>query len=279
MKKIIAAFDGLRFSESTKEYSIYMAKHCNAHLVGVFLDDFTLQSYTYADVAAYGSKWAEKVDVLDKEDKEKRNLSVQLFEEACQHAGIDYSVHRDKNIAFQDLLHETIFSDLLIINGNETFTNYPQPAPTRFLKDLMAEAECPVMIVPNTYKPVQKLVMLYDGNPSSVHALKMFSYIFPALKQLDTEIITVKEEKQNLHLPDNKLMKEFMKRHYPEAKYIVLKGDAEDEITTYLKVQSAEELVVLGAYERSMVSRWFKSSMADRLLADVNVPLFIAHKK
>ena len=28
-----------------------------------------------------------------------------------------------------------------------------------------------------------------------------------------------------------------------------------------------------------LVSSWFKSSMADRLLADVNVPLFIAHKK
>src|SRR3982751_6494351 len=265
MKKIIAAFDGLRFSESTKEYSIYMAKHCNAHLVGVFLDDFTLQSYTYADVAAYGSKWEEKVNVFDKEDKEKRNLSVQLFEDACQEAGINYSVHRDKNIAFQDLLHETIFSDLLIISSNETFTNYLQPVPTRFLKDLLAEAECPVMVVPYTYQPIQKLVLLYDGNPSSVHALKIFSYLFPALKPLETDVITVKEEKQNLHLPDNKLMKEFVKRHFPEAKYIVLKGDAEDEITTYLKVQGEEVLVVLGAYDRSMVSRWLKSSMADRL--------------
>src|SRR3954462_14680589 len=158
MKKIIAAFDGLRFSESTKEYSIYMAKHCNAHLVGVFLDDFTLQSYTYAEVAAYGSKWAEKANALDKEDKENRNLSVQLFEDACQEAGLNYSVHRNKNIAFQDLLHETIFSDLLIIDSNEKFPNYPQPAPTRFLKDLLAEAECPVIVVPSTYKPVQKLI-------------------------------------------------------------------------------------------------------------------------
>ena len=279
MKKIIAAFDGLRFSESTKEYSIYMAKHCNAHLVGVFLDDFTLQSYTYADVAAYGSKWEEKVNILDKEDKEKRDVSVQLFEDAGQEAGLNYSIHRDKNIAFQDLLHETIYSDLLMISSNETFTNYPQPAPTRFMKDLLAETECPVMVVPYTYKPIQKLVLLYDGNPSSVHAMKMFSYLFPALKPLETEVITIKEEKQNLHLPDNRLMKEFMKRHFPDAKYIVLKGDAEEEITTYLKVQNPEVLVVVGAYDRSMASRWFKRSMADCLLANINVPLFIAHKK
>src|SRR4051794_14038998 len=103
MKKIIAAFDGLRFSESTKEYSIYMAMHSDAHLVGVFLDDFTLHSYTYADLASYGSKWEEKVDVLNKEDKEKRDLSVELFEDACRQVGLNYSVHRDKDIAFNDL--------------------------------------------------------------------------------------------------------------------------------------------------------------------------------
>jgi len=279
MKKIIAAFDGLKFSEATKEYAVYMSKHCNAHLVGVFLDDFTHHSYTYADVAAFGGKWEEKVRALDREDNEKRNLSVQLFEDACKPAGLNYSIHRDKNIAFQDLLQETIYSDLLIISSSETFTGYEHPAPTRFMKDLLAEAECPVMVVPYTYKPIQKLVLLYDGHPSSVHAVKMFSYLFPALKQLPTEVLTVKEEQESLHLPDNRLMKEFMKRHYPDAKYTVLKGEAENEITTYLKLQNADVLVILGAYERSMVSRWFKRSMADSLLSEVNIPLFIAHKK
>ena len=36
MKKIIAAFDGLKFSKSTRDYAIQIAKENNAHLVGVF---------------------------------------------------------------------------------------------------------------------------------------------------------------------------------------------------------------------------------------------------
>jgi hypothetical protein len=38
-------------------------------------------------------------------------------------------------------------------------------------------------------------------------------------------------------------------------------------------------LVVLGAYRRSMVSRWFKASMADLLIKKTQLPLFIAHYK
>jgi len=74
-------------------------------------------------------------------------------------------------------------------------------------------------------------------------------------------------------------MKEFMKRHFPQAGYTILKGDAEIEIMENLKMQQQNILVVLGAYERSRVSRWFRPSMADRLMAEVNVPLFIAHSK
>jgi len=81
-----------------------------------------------------------------------------------------------------------------------------------------------------------------------------------------------------LHLPDNHLMREFMKRHLPKAEYIVLKGNAEDTIVTYLQQQSGESLVVLGAYQRGRVSRWFKPSMADLLMKNIDLPLFIAHR-
>ncbi len=279
MKKIIVAFDGLKFSESTKDYAIYLAKRINAHLVGVFLDDFTYHSYSFPDVVGFGNKWEEKIDDINAEDEERRKRSVYLFEDACQAAGLHYSVHRDKNIAYQELIHESIYSDLLIIHSHETFTHFTEPAPTRFLRDVLSDVQCPVIVVPYVYKPISKVILLYDGDPSSVHAVKMLSYIFPNLKHLDTEVLSVKNEKQSMHLPDNRLMKEFMKRHFPDAKYQVEKGDPEEQITIYLETQGEEVLVVLGAYDRSRVSRWFKKSMADHLLANVNVPLFIAHNK
>jgi nucleotide-binding universal stress UspA family protein len=184
-----------------------------------------------------------------------------------------------RNIALQELLHESIYADLLIVDNSETLTHYTEKIPTRFIRDLLTDVQCPVLVVPHKFKPINKLVLLYDGEPSSVLAIKMLSYTLASLKQKPAEVISVNPPKQSLHLPDNKLMKEFMKRHFPNATYTVLKGLAETEIVNYLKEQGENPLIVLGAYRRGAVSRWFRSSMADVLMKDLKLPLFIAHNK
>ncbi len=101
--------------------------------------------------------------------------------------------------------------------------------------------------------------------------------MLPALKEHSTKVLSVKPMSQSLHLPDNKLMKEFMKRHFPQAAYKVMKGIPETEIVNFLKQEKQWPLVVLGAYRRGMVSRWFRPSMADVLMKELKLPVFIAH--
>jgi len=279
MKKIIAAFDGLKFSEGTKDYSIHLASLTNAHLTGVFLDDFTYTSYKIYDLVAKEGVSEEKLREMEDKDKNNRSAAAVKFEDTCRKAGIEYNIHHDRQIALRELLHESIYSDLLIIDGNETLTHYEEHMPTRFIRELLTDVQCPVLLVPPKYQPIEKIVLLYDGEPSSVHAIKMFSYMLPSMKHLPTEVVSVKEYYDDLHLPDNKLMKEFMKRHYPGATYTVLKGLAETEIINHLKEEKQQVLVVLGAYRRGTVSRWFRQSMADIIMKELKTPLFIAHNK
>jgi nucleotide-binding universal stress UspA family protein len=130
------------------------------------------------------------------------------------------------------------------------------------------------------YKPIDKITLLYDGGPSSLYAIKMFSYLFGDYNQAPVEVFTVKSAYMDtLRLPDNKLMREFIKRHFPKASYKVVKGDPEQQVPAHLRNHEENELVVLGAYRRSELSRWFKTSMADILMRELNTPLFIAHNK
>jgi nucleotide-binding universal stress UspA family protein len=279
MKKIIAAIDGLKYSDSTTSYAVHLASQTNAHLVGIFLDDFTYHSYKIMDLVGNEGLIEEKHSSLEEKDEGARKQAVHDFENACRDAGLNFTIHHDRSIAIQELLHESIYADLLVINRKETLTHYEEKLPTRFMRDLLSEVQCPVLVVPKNYETVDKVVLLYDGEPTSVYAIKMYSYLFPEWQSLDTEVISVKDVKQTLHVPDNYLMKEFMKRHFPKAEYTVLKGDPETEIIHNLKMQQQNVFVVLGAYKRGMVSRWFKSSMADILMQELNVPLFIAHNK
>lgn len=280
MKKIIAAFDGLKFSKSTSDYAIQIAKQGNVHLVGVFLDDFTYHSYKIYDlIREEGNRFESKQTVLEKKDTVTRAAAVESFETACRKAGVEYTLHHDINIALQELLHESIYADLLIVDSTETLTHYQEKTTTRFIRDLLPSAHCPVLVVPHIFKPVNKLILLYDGEPSSVYAIKMFSYTLSSFKQHEVEVLSVNPPNQSLHVPDNRLMKEFLKRHFPRAEFTVLKGEAEAQIVNYLKDQTDRPLVVLGAYQRGMVSRWFRESMADILMKDLKLPLFIAHNK
>ena len=278
MKKIIAVIDGLKYSDSSTNYAVHVAKQTGSHLVGVFLDDFTYHSYKiYELVDGRGFVNEEKMSRLQENDDQSREEATHKFSIACQEAGLNFNVHHDRNIAIHELLHESVFADLLIIESKETFTHYEEKLPTRFVRDLLSEVQCPVLVVPRKFTPYDKAVLLYDGGPASVYAIKTFSYLFAGLLELEVEVVSVKSIKDTLHVPDNQLMKEFLKRHFPKAVFTVLRGDAENEIVKKLKDNHSDLLIVLGAYNRGMVSRWFRPSMADILMEELNKPLFIAH--
>jgi len=278
MKKIIAAIDSLKYSETAVAYAVNLAKQTNAHLVGIFLDDFTYHSYEPFEVVSANENGRKKIRELEKKEKALRSESVKRFEAACASQKIKYSIHHDKNIAIQELLHETVYADLLIIDKKETLTSFTESVPTRFMKDLLSDVQCPVIIISGKYEPIRKAIFLYDGEPSSVHALKMFGYLFPFGK-LKMELLSIKSSNHSLEPPNNKMIKEFMKHHFPLAKFTVLTGIAEVEILRQLKKIDPSILVILGAYRRGRVSRWFRESMADVLMKNLQSPLFIAHNK
>jgi hypothetical protein len=277
MNKLIAAFDGLKYSTCTRDLSIALAQKNKMHLVGVFLDDDTYKSYKIYELISREGVSEKRLKELELQDKEKRKQSADDFDAHCKKAGLPHSVHHDHKVAIHQLKHESIYADLLLVDSRETFTHYEESKPTRFIRELLGEAQCPVLLVQGTFGPIKKVVLLYDGAPSSVFAIRQFSYLLPGYAGLPLSVLTVAPPDKSLHLPDNRLMKELTKRHWPHADYEVHHGLAEEEIMRQLAREDEGTLVVLGAYRRSNLSRWFRESMADLLMRETKLPLFVAH--
>lgn len=278
MKRIIAAFDGLNYAESTEQYAIYLAQETGASVTGVFLEDFTHRSYHLYDMIESDTISPKKAKQLIEKDKATRLNAVKQFEDACKIARVKTCVHRDKSIALQELLKESIYADLLVISAVETLTHFKEDKPSQFITFLLADVQCPVLIVPEIFERPEQIALLYDGNPSSVYAAKMFSYLLPEIKKLPLEVISVESDKEVATIQEPELIQEFIGAHFPGAVIKSLRGDPETEIVNYLE-DRVHTLAVLGAYKRNMVSRWFKASMANILMEETNLPLFIAHYK
>ena len=277
MKKIIAAFDSLSLSESTLEYAIYLAKQYDAHIVGVFLRESTQIGYAvYATVVQQTSSAKNIFDEISLADKKSMTESIASFESICTKNKVSYNVHKDNKNALDELIHETTFADLLVIDAWETFSYIENSMPGWFIKNVLHHAQCPVLVVPKKFIPINKLMLLYDGSASSVHAIKMFNYILPEMTAQPATLLCSKHDSFSMHLPDNKLIKEWVKRHFKKPRYEVLKG-GEKGITTILANEKPGVLVVAGSYHRSSLSMWLHKSLADLLLKETRLPLFISH--
>jgi nucleotide-binding universal stress UspA family protein len=282
MNKILAVFDGLKLSQSTADYAIFMAKQFNAHIVAVFLQDIAYRSepigvdiwwpyYTETDM--------DRLKTIEQKDVKTRAASVVKLTTLFERNGVHFTIHQNKYLAFTALLNESHFADLIVIEETAAFSNYDKKIPSRFVKDLLHDADCPVMLLPKKFRLPEKIVFAYDGSPSSVYAIRQFSYIFPQLNSLAAEIIYITLEKNSTHLPETHLIHELLKRKYPEVKQQVIRQDGDGQaLLSYLAKETASCIVVMGAYKRSALSMLLHRSEADILIKELELPLFIAHR-
>ena len=183
----------------------------------------------------------------------------------------------DKGVPLQELMHESAFSDLIIIDSHTSFFTIGNNTPSPFLKDFLADSHCPVLIVPHTYSFFDKAVLCYDGTPSSAYAIKSFSYLFPELNDLKTVVVSV-NEKPNSHLKDGHNFKDLIHAHFKGAEFEVLTGEANEELIKYLKLNGENSIVVMGAYGRNAISRLFHQSLSNKVIKELNIPVFITHQ-
>lgn len=278
MKNFLAVFDGYQLNESTIEYALLITKKNTGHLTGVFLDAFFYHNYNLSRVLNTTSDPDAVLKELNEKEQLQRDESVGVFQSACEQAGISYSIHRDTSVALIDLQYESMFADLIIVNEREKFTRADNDHPSGFIRGLLAEVQCPVLVVPDYFKEFEGAVLLYDGSPSSLYAAKMFSYIFENSNTFPVEVLSVNESKNEVtSIPGSGMMKDFIDMHFSRSSFNLLNGKAEEKILDYLAQSNKNKLVVLGAYRRSHFSRWFKHSLADTLMKELDLPLFIAH--
>lgn len=276
-KKILAAFDGTKFSEGSMKYALEIAKATNSLLVGVFIQDMRYLNLTYA--YAWDQPFVDfsSLEKVQAEEKEKISLNINLFKRACESKGVNHKVHLDKGVPLQDLLAESVFADLLIIDSHTSFFTFEEKGVSPFLKDLLADSHCPVLIVPHNYTFFDSAVLCYDGSASSVYAIRTFSYLFNELSGMQTTVVTVNEKSTN-HIKDGWNFKDLVHTHFPNLQYQVLSGDAESELIDFLKNNGQNSIVVMGAYGRSTISRLFHQSLSNKVIQELHLPVFITHQ-
>ena len=276
MKKILVVFDGLKYSDSAVEYAIDIAKDSGSLLVGVFLHDMSYLSisYNYRWGSPYTTAW-DATYKPDPADEEKIKVNTSIFADKCEHAGVRYKIHIDRGVPVEELLQESAFADLLIMDARLAFSNVAEDEMAAQFIEMLSEVQCPVLVVPSVFEKVNNAILTYDGSASSTYAIKMFSYLFPEWRNNPTRMVTVKAEHPEIEQKHHIL--DLLNERFPDLQTDVLTGSTKQTLITYLKTFTNNTVVVMGAYGRPAISMLFRKSMANAVIREVMVPVFIAH--
>ncbi len=94
----------------------------------------------------------------------------------------------------------------MIIISEELFCcDAPDTQPNYFMEETIRHAECPVVVVPEKFRAIERLAIAYDGKKESMFALRQFANLFPNMMDRPTDIIHIKNDESE-EIPESRTL-------------------------------------------------------------------------
>ncbi|TWF42293.1 universal stress protein family protein [Chitinophaga polysaccharea] len=278
MKKVIAVIDILHFSDDQVRSFKYFARQTNSQLTVICLDNLTSGIVTMPasvfpepSVIGYNQISVEARVALQWQISQ----NIKQLHQLCDDDDIDIIVKESVSSPVTEIVNASRYADLILVNNSTSFAALSDSNPPRFVKDILADAECPVMVLPDVPVPVKEIIFSYNGTYSSIYAIRQFTLLFPEYADTRVRVVYVTENDQAA-IPFKKDLKAYLDAHYSHVDYAILNGEPATEFLALL-IRRDDCIVTYGAFGRSGISRFFHRSDADSILRTTNIPVFVTH--
>ncbi|MBS1684379.1 MAG: universal stress protein [Bacteroidetes bacterium] len=276
-KRFLLVIDGNHYSDSVIDYGIYLARMSGSQIEGIFLRDLRNTQYIYPIL--FDQPFVDTTVYTDLMDIERANItkSIQKFRDRCDKEKIPFKVHFDEQRPLESIIARSAVADIIIIDGATDISDIFPDTPSSSLRELLVDAMCPILIVPRESHPIDDIILTSDGSYSSVYAIKMFGYLFPELHGLKATVLSIEHASSHSQVSHDPAIADMIKRKFDNVSYHIEYGKATDQLKAYMSDHGSNTMVVMGAYGRNAVSRLWHQSLANGLIKDAKVPVFISH--
>jgi hypothetical protein len=278
MEHILLIMDGAKRDLSTLEFTCYLAGITHSKITaligaGIKESEIPVQKELFA------LPYVETIVASDVQENKKIMKSVEdnqkWFEEACGNRNVNCHIRRNLNISVSDIIKESRFADVLIVSPETSIPDRNDGSPTDFVREILASAECPVILSPYSFDGISEIAFSYNGSEASVFAIKQFMHVFPELNTKTVYLIQV-DQKPGQPIKENDRIVALLTSHYSNVKFVHLTGDPENELFNFLLLKK-QMFVVMGAFSRNTISSFIRRSTAELSLRLINLPFFVAH--
>lgn len=271
MKKICFAFYNDQFPESALEFICRM----NA-ASPVLLTVVSLQKQELAELPSYSDGTLGMFLPLTQSRQKTASVNnLEKLESICLENGIQYQLREDaSDLTFAGLQKESRFSELLVMGSEMIYSARESGSINVMIEDLLHQVSCPAVLVPEKFDYPTSLVLAYDGSEDCVFAIRQFAFLFPELLCLNTLLAYINSDPGN-DIPNEKEIESLAGVHFSNITFC--KMDSRKEFTQWM-IERKSSMLVCGSYGRSALSQLIRKSFARNIIANSQVPVFIAHR-
>ena len=278
MQKILLAIDAVDPDRSLLTFGYYLARLTNSKITGLFLENIVAEEKPSIKAVAGRAYLDWVVNEQSEQHQQKMHTienNIQQFMQQSVNEGVACDIQRKEGVPYRELEDESRYADIIVLSSDTSFKKRYEGSPTTFTRDVLSHVECPVIVAPKSFSGIKQIFVAFDGSAASMIALKQFSYLFPQFIDNKITILHADENSEWLAAGYDGLG-DWLHHHYKDVEFVTLTGHAATALFDYL-IDKENFLLVMGAYGRSNISRFFSHSKATTLLNILPQAIFIAH--
>jgi len=272
IKRILVALSGSPFTRSAVRHAVDLGCAHDAEVTGVTDMDLAQLANVGPIPLGAGAAAHDLFEHRLKLAETHIDEAIALFESACKDGGRTGCVHRETGDPFERLTQLWRYHDFTVLGLRGLFEYGVVHNPDDLVVRLIAKGVRPILAVAREYRPIQRVLIAYNGSMESAKAMKQFVQMRlwsdPAVK-----IVTFADGKDRQALPQDAA--HYCHAHGLTPETELVDGGPQKGLLDHATEWEAD-LIVMGSTSRARIFKHLLGDTALHAIRHAEVPLFLA---
>ncbi|MEM9948178.1 MAG: universal stress protein [Cyanobacteria bacterium P01_D01_bin.36] len=286
MKSVLLCSDGSTFAEGIYRYGAWFSQRFQAQTKVLFVTDVRGQKVVstgnLSGSIGLGASEQLLTDLVNLEheraklNKQRARLILQNAKQVLEAEGLNNIELINQTGFLVDCFHDfEADADMAVLGKRGEAADFASAHLGANLERIARSSTKPCLVTPQTFSPIERILLAYDGSPTSKRILNFLIDNAAGFKDIEIHLLTVTKSEA-----DEKRKKE-LARAQEQLQHVglsisthLLAGDPEKEIAQYVE-QNKMSLLIMGAYGHRRIRHLIIGSTTIQLLRSSQIPVLL----
>jgi hypothetical protein len=194
------------------------------------------------------------------------------FLRRCKLVGIQADLQLKFGDITSNICDRARWNDLVVLNLTYPPESSMHARLSSGIRNLVQRCPRPILFTPQVSKPLNHVLLAYDGSLKAQEALFIATYIRTRWNT-SLSVISIGNSDDMRQIQDD--AKKYLELHNVQADYLIVQGDNNTEIILQYAGELNIDLLLIGGYSRNPLLEVIQGGDVDELLRQTNLPIII----